>query len=287
MIYNKNGSLLNEAFSIAGQLLTSAFNVSGLQVYPDSVTIKVMSYNVGEWYYGAGDNVPSDKDAEYYALQNGMIEANDPDVLCIQEYWKIFSKAGRTAKSMLEQYFPYIIEQGGDSGYYGHCICSKYPISNYVQRHYTDNNQRYYDSCTITISGIPVTFINTHLDVRSQENRTAEIGELLAFMATQTRVILCGDFNTGIGTATANTESTPYVNNVKPFIDAGYHSANFSDFGFMVTCIDRLTDVPYYLDNIYTSSNITIDNAEVDETKLNDLINDPIDHMPLIATLTI
>lgn len=286
VIYDTYGSALESAYDKSGQLLSAAYKKDGTQVFPDEpTTIKVMSYNVGEWYYGAGDNVPASKDELYYALQNGMIENNDPDVLMIQEYWTQFSKLPRTALSMLEQYFPYIHEQGGASGYYGHCVCSKYPISNYVVRTYADNNQRYYDSCTITINETPITFVNTHLDL-TQAKRDLEIAQLIGFLTTQTRFVLCGDFNTGIRIESANTNSEAYINNVKPFIDQGYHTANFGDFGFLLTCVDRNNGTYYYLDNIYTSSNIEIDNAYVDYTKMNDLIEDPIDHMPIIATVT-
>ena len=288
-IYSKNGQSINSAYLKNGQTINAAFSVSGNSVFPDgNITLKVMTYNVGQWYIGGGDNVPADKDSSYYALQNGMIEQNNPDVLVIQEYWKIFSKTGRTALSMLQQHFPYIHEQGGNSGYYGRCICSKYPISNYTVRTYTDNNQRYYDSCTISVKGTPITIVNTHLDL-TQAKRNTEIQELIAYLQTQTRFIACGDYNTGITQTSASDESTDYSNNVKPFIDELFNTANFGSFGFFVTCNDGIDGegTNWYLDNAYTSSNIAINNVQVDTTKLNDLINEKVDHMPLIAQLTI
>lgn len=285
MIYNVGGNPIQSAYGKNGQPLSAAYSTGGLPVFPGGqIALKVMSYNVGEWYYGDGDNVPADKDALYYALQSGMIEQNDPDVLVIQEYWKTFSKTGRTALSMLQQYFPYIHEQGGASGYYGRCICSKYPISNYIIRTYTDNNQRYYDSCTVTVNGIQITVVNTHLDL-TQAKRDLEIQELLTYLRTQPRVVACGDYNTGITPNSANVSSTEYINNVKPFVDAGFHTANFGDFGFLLTCVDRNNGTHYYLDNIYTSGNIVVSDAYVDDTKMTDLIEDPIDHMPLIADI--
>lgn len=284
-VYNKSGEPLLSVYSKSGDALARAYNASGNQIYPNGpISLRIMSYNVGEWYYGDGDNVPADKDELYYALQNGMIQRNDPDVLCIQEYWKIFSKTGRTALSMLQQYFPYIHEEGGASGYYGHCVCSKYPISNYTVRKYTDNNQRYYDSCTVTVNGIPITIVNTHLDL-TQAKRDLEIQELISYLRTQNRFVACGDYNTGITPTSANVESTAYINNVKPFIDAGFNTANFGNFGFLLTCVDRNNQTHYYLDNIYTSGNISVSDAYVDDTKLSDLIDDPIDHMPLVADI--
>ena len=284
--YSVNGEQINAVFQMQTITpLSAAYDLEGNAIFPTTpMRLKVMTYNCGQWYYGDGDNVPANKDAEYLALQSGMIKRNNPDVLLIQEYWVMFSKLGRTAMSMLEQFFPFIYPYGGDSGYYGHCICSKYPISDYTEHTYTDNNNRYYDSCTITVVDTPITFVNTHLDL-TQAKRDTEIAELIAFLESQTMFVAGGDYNTGITPSSANTESTEYIKNVKPFIDAGFHTANFGAFGFLLTCVDRTNETHYYLDNIYTSGNITIVSADVDETKLNDGINDPIDHMPLIAVI--
>lgn len=287
-IYNISGNTLHSAYNYVGQTINKAYDIASDVIFPDEPTsIKVMTYNVGEWYYGGGDNVPADKDAAYYALQNGMIAANNPDVLLIQEYWKVFSKTGRTAKSMLDQYFPYIHEQGGNSGYYGRCICSKYPISNYTVHAYSNDAKRYYDTCVITVNGVAITFVNTHLDT-DETKRLQNVAELVPFLQTLDTFVCGGDMNTMIQASTANTESTPYINNVKPFVDAGFGTANFQPIedGFKVTYINA--DLWHgYLDNIYTSSNIGIGTVYVDTTKETDNLGDKIDHMPLIATLQI
>lgn len=289
MIYGKNGSPLSACFSTPGQSLASAYDTPGELIFSAApapvVPLKVATYNVGQWYIGGGDNVPAAKDADYYALQNGMIEQIDPDILCLQEYWKVFSKTGRTALSMLQQHFPYIREEGGNSGYFGRCICSKYPISDYTVRPFTVEASRYFDSCTITVGDTPITVVNTHLGL-TQANRDSEITQLLQFLSTQTRFILCGDFNTAIDSTTANVNSADYIANVEPFIDAGYRSANFASFGFHVTYVGAENN-ELYLDDIYTSQNITIDAVSVDTTKRTDLLTDTIDHMPLIAELSI
>lgn len=284
MIYDKSGNLLHSIYDKNGDALSSGYDSEGQQIYLSvPITIKVMTYNVGQWYYGSGDNVPANKDADYYNLQNGMIQRNNPDVLVIQEYWKQFSKLPRTALSMLQQYFPYIHEQGGDSGYFGRCICSKYPISNYVVRTYTDNNQRYYDSCTITVGGIPITFTNTHLDVNSQDNRDAEIIQLIGYLAGQEWFVACGDYNTAITSSDKTQEA--WIHNIKPFIDAGFHIANCDDEFYFTS--SNYPDGTWNgcLDNIIVSPNITIQSVTVDETKRTDNLPERIDHMPLIAVL--
>lgn len=284
MIYSLNGTPLSSAYNLNGNS-TNAYNLAGEKIFPDSIELKVMTYNVGGWYIGSGRNVPAAQKAEYLALQTGMIQAADPDVLCIQEYLANFSDDGTSALSMLQELFPYVHAKVSGT-YFGRAICSKYPITNYVERTYAQESNRYFDSCTITVNGNAITFINTHLGL-TQANRDAEIAQLIQYLNTLNTFICCGDFNTAITDANLTTTSPEYISNVKPFVDAGFRTANFGQFGFMLTCVDRLDGTHYYLDNEYTSSNITILDAYVDETKLTDLIDDPIDHMPLIATLQI
>lgn len=285
MIYDINGNALSAVYDSSGNNLQSAFDINGNLIFSaDRPSIKVMSYNVGQWYYGSGDNVPADKDADYYALQNGMIANANADILCINEYWNTFSKTGRTALSLLSQYYPYIEARNGGSGYFGRAICSKYPISNYTTRAYTAESSRYYDSCTITIEGISITIVVTHLGL-TLSNRELEIAQLISFLQTQERFIACGDYNM---LDCKTTSGADYLAIMEPILNAGFRSANCADFGF----IETYSDVPSgtytgCLDNIVTSANISIISANRDNTKLNDLLTEKTDHMPFIAELSI
>lgn len=283
-IYSKDGIQLALAFGKNGDSLQSAYGVNGDLVFSAGLSeLKVMTYNVGGWYIGSGRNVPASKEEEYYALQTGMILANDPDVLVIQEYLANFSDSGTSALSMLQSLFPYVHAKVSGT-YFGRAICSKYPITDYVERTFTQEPSRYFDSCIVTINGTEIPFVNTHLGL-TQANRTPEIAQLIQFLESLDKFVCCGDFNTEMVTETANAESEEYINNVKPFVDAGFHTANFGQFGFMMT---YQADTWYmYLDNIYTSHNIPITGAYVDTTKLTDEIVDTVDHMPLIAELSI
>ena len=292
-IYSLSGSEIQTCYNKSGGSLSQAYDVSGNALMYG--TLKVATYNVGQWYLGNHDNVPANRDAEYYALQNGMISSIDPDILLLEEYVDQFSKAGRTALSMLQQHFPYIRSQGGGSTTtgYGRCICSKYPITNYTVRQYTHGTDYYFDSCNITAGGITFTVFVTHLHWMAglpDTDREAEVAELISVASQMQNVIIGGDFNTAIGgSATEEQNIERYNTFVKPFVDAGFNSANFSEFGNFVTCIDGPTAESnnWYLDNIYTSSNIEIVGAYVDTTKLTDGLNDKIDHMPLVAELSI
>lgn len=283
MIYSKDGSAIWSAYDKNGQEIDAAYNVSGSKVFANA--LKVMTYNVGGWYIGSGRNVPAADKSKFYALQTGMIEANDPDVLVIQEYLANFSDDGTSALTMLQGLFPYVHAKTSGT-YFGRAICSKYPITGYTERTYTQENSRYYDSCTITVNGTAITFVNTHLGL-TQENRTAEITELISYLSTLTRFVACGDYNTTINENDLTTRSEAYIENVKPFIDAGFHTVNYGVSGFLMTHINPSTEIEYYIDNEYTSSNIEVLEAYVDDTKLDELPVTQIDHMPLIALLQI
>jgi endonuclease/exonuclease/phosphatase family metal-dependent hydrolase len=290
-IYTISGENLSSAYEISGSDLSSAFSVNGEVVFTKTGMLKVMQYNVGTWYEGKHTNVPAAKDDEYYSLQDGMIQRNNPDILCMNEYCKQFSKTGRTALSMLQQYFPYIHEQGGDnpdaSNSNGRCIASKYPITNYTVRNFNDGSGLYYDSCTITVDGNPITVIVTHLFYSASDasKRVSELQTIISFMRTQERCILCGDLNT---LDCKSTSGADYVSMIRLLLDAGFHVANCGDFGFLVTYSDEPTGTwTGCLDNIVTSSNIQILSARVDTTKLTDGLQEHTDHMPLIAELSI
>ena len=287
-IYSKSGNALTNAYNKGGSALPVAYNKGGSVVFNADTTLKIMAYNVGQWYDGSHTVVPSAKDADYYNLQNGMIANDDPDILCLEEYLSEFSATGRTSLSMLEQYFPYIHEQNGTgtlSSGAGRCICSKYPITNYTTHQFsTSGSPRYYDSCTITVNDIPITVVVTHLNYNSSSNtaRVGQLNELITFLQSQTRFIACGDYNTLLH----GSEDADYNAMIVPMLNAGFHLANCSDEGFLVTYSDEPSGTwTGCLDNIVTSSNIDILSASVDDTKLHDSLTEKTDHMPLIAVV--
>lgn len=289
-IYEKSGGLVLSPYSVSGGNLNQAYDVNGVKVFDGTgIPLKVMTYNVGTWYEGKHTNVPAAKDEEYYNLQNGMIQRDNPDILCMCEYCKQFSKSGRTALSMLQQYFPYIHEQGGDnpdaSNSNGRCIASKYPITNYTVHNFGDGSGLYYDSCTITVDNVPITVVVTHLVYSGEEKRIAELKTVIQFLQTQEKFILCGDLNTLVCKSTTDKN---YIDMIQLLLDAGFHIANCGNFGFLVTYSDEPTGTwTGCLDNIVTSSNIQILSAHVDTTKLTDGLQEKTDHMPLIAELSI
>ena len=286
-IYNIDGNMCLSAYALDGSGLSSAYDVDGNLVFSSApLTIKAMTYNVGGWYIGSGTNVPADKKDIYLALQTGMIEDNDPDILFINEYLANFCADGTSALTILQEYFPYVHTKT-NGNYGGRAICSKYPITNYQERSFNDGTVNYYDSCTITIGNRAITAVVTHLNYNasSQDTRLAQTATLIAYLGTLNTFICGGDFNTINCKSTAGSD---YTDVILPLLNAGYNCANCSTHGFLETYSDQ-PDATWTgcLDNIITSSNIPITSAHVDTTKLTDDIPDKVDHMPLIATITI
>ena len=288
-VYDADGNALINVYDADGNSLIYAYDADGNVVFQNDnkIRLTVMEYNAGQWYVGDGTGVPANYDDKYYSLQNGMIKKAKADILLICEYLDNMSGLPRTATSMLEQYYPYIQTQnGGSAGYYGRAICSKYPLNNWTQHAYRNDNNRYYDTADITVDGNQITLVITHLS--PNDNRVAQLGELIRYLSTLDSFICAGDMNTLTFNGSATTEADDYTNVIEPLLNAGFHLANCSDQRFLITYSAQPTGTYVgCLDNIITSSNITIESVSVDTTKLTDKIYDKIDHMPLIATIAI
>ena len=290
-VFDTNGNALTDVYGADGTGLNYAYDVDGNIVYQKTpINLKIMTYNVGGWRIGSGTNVPADYDAQYYALQNVIIGNQDADILCLQEYWDAFSP-NRTAQSLLSQYYPYIHTEQGNTTYWGHAICSKYPIVSYIRHTYTNDTARYYDTAVVNVDGRMISVINTHLGLTT-DVRVVQAQELRSYIATLDEFILCGDFNTTYAMGTSGEESEEYTTVWLPFIQAGCHLANCSDEnGFHGTYWNYERLIWRNLDNIVVSADSTIDAVWTDQTKVtNPVTADPDwrrDHIPLIAEVTI
>lgn len=286
MIYNKNGTALTSAYSVSGQSLQSAYNVNGAVVFQNELTLKVCTYNVGGWYIGSGTNVPAGEDSAYYALQNGMIGSIDADILCIEEYWNNFSQAGRTAESLLSQYYPYIRTAGGTTQYMGRAICSKYPIESYTSNYFSVDTSRYYDVAKINVNGLSVYVFVTHLSVSNQEWKITQATEILSYINAHdiASFIICGDFNSTLTDPMSDTNIGIY----KQYLDIDCSIANDGAFGILNTaCNSSDWSEAFAIDNIICSDAFAIESVQTDLTKTTDSIVEKIDHVPLYAVIEV
>lgn len=285
-VFSKSGAAISSVYSKAGSSLPIAYDKSGDVVFSGNTTLKIMNYNVGQWYIGSNTNVPTAKKSAYYALQTGMFAAHRPDILLMQEYWTNWCADGSNSSELLSPYFT-TKEVTNPQGYIGHAICTNgISLASYTSHQFSSNRGNYptFESANITVGGKTITLVNTHNDYYA-EYQTTEISELLAFLATLDSFILCGDFN--INLATQDTTDAQYTINVKPFVDAGYHVGN---------CVMEWIPTYYgtasptggkFTDQIITSADITILDIYSDTTKLTDNIDDKIDHIPLIAIVEV
>ena len=285
IVFDHKGKIIPEVYNSAGVEISSAYTVDGTALPQSGFSLKIMEYNVGQWYNGNHVYVPPEKYESYRNLQEGMIANADADIAFLCEYSTDFN-VGHSAKSMLDEYFPYIIEhtkpyvEGQDISGWQFAICSKYPLSSFEFHKYANNQNPYYASCKITVNDVPIELVITHLDWDQTEVRAEETVILLNYLDNFPNFILAGDFNT----LASSTATADFQNVIQPMLNKGYQVANANGERFLPTYNNGWDG---YLDNIVTSDNMTISNVYVDQTKKNDLIDDKIDHMPLLATITV
>lgn len=285
-IYSKDGTELLLAYNKNGDAVDVAYDKSGNIIYTkeDITLLKVMTYNCGQWLTGStgsGTQTENENAVIHRALANTILQAQNADILCIQEYYGSIGDV--LAQEMLEQYFPYVHEVNPYYTWYGHCVCSKYPINNFATTNL--GNYRYLDRFSITIGEKDIEIFNAHLGFQD-EQKIPQAEQVFSVVQNYDSFVLCGDFNTTCD----STEDVDYINVIKQFIDAGYNSANCSDqHGFIGTYTEGQTASGTWLccDQIMTSSDIDIRKVWIDTTKITDSINEKIDHVPLLAEMII
>lgn len=286
-IYDINGNIVYP-YDATGHLLSEAYDINGNRLYNiEPIPLKVMTYNVGQWYNGSTVRVPTSKKADYYAIHNGAFSTYEPDLLFLQEALSTWCDDDSLTADLLSPYFDNTESTRPTTVYQGHYMCTNgYALSNYMVHNFSKNKGNYpsFETAQITVGDRTINLINTHNDYVASYQQV-EVQELLTAIANMEYFILCGDFNINLSTEDKTDEQ--YIVNVKPFLDAGYNIANCVEdwiptyFGTSDPTGGKFTD------NIITSSNITISDVYADTTKLTDNINDKIDHIPLIAELQI
>ena len=289
-VYDKLGNKLNEVFDIDGLELSHAYDIDGNEVLNKTPTaptdLTVMTYNIGQWYTGNNANVPTANYEQYYNLQRSIIFAYNPDIASFQEYYDPFS-SGHTVDDVIGEYFT-DHKNNATSGYKAKAIYSNgYELSDYSETNFAVGNSRSYIKTSIQCEGRTIWLINAHLETSTYESaKVAESTELLNAVANLEYFIIMADFNT----VCKSVNDEEYTTIMKQFIDAGYHSANCSEqHGFIDTWTSgsSASGTWYPCDQIITSANIDINNVVADQTKVTDDIANAIDHIPLIAYVTV
>lgn len=275
-IYDLDGNPIQIAYDADGDPLSEAYDLDGNPLYETDNHLTVMTYNP-QWFRGINAQ---------QAMQNTIIQNNNPDIIGFQEFSRD-GTVGTVASNMLTNYrYDYMSEH-----YNYMYLASKLPLQNVVVADFVNQRgeTRAYMKCEINVGGKTVTWINTHLDYQYDSTQYAQMQEIFAIAEQAEYCIITGDFNNW---ATSISDAD-YIGLYKPFVDAGYNLANCTALrGFTKTWTDSTTatspaEMTYPTDNIITSSNISIDSVVFDTTKFSYLDGNPIDHIPIIAHLTV
>lgn len=282
-VYDLDGNELFNVYDVDGVTLNQAYDIDGnplLDLEPDKLTI--MSYNVQWW-----QNFNSQQ-----TMQNEIIAKYKPNIIGFQEFSKTDSipsvgimALGNYSTIRLSNHFNF------------NAMASKFALEDVTIADYetqdsydlNSNETRSYMKAYFTFNGKRICWINTHLCYYTNSAQYAQAAELLAMAEEEDYVVITGDFNSyGL-----NAESSDYIGIFKPFVDAGYNLANSTtEKGFTKTWTTSTTatstaDMTYPCDNIITSSNIDINSVVFDDTKFSYLNGQSIDHIPLVAEVTI
>lgn len=248
----------------------SQMDIVMLKETTKSEKIKVMTHNVGHFYYGTQIGIPS---AEVYAKRlewRKLIAKYNCDILSLNEVDPYIDADSTqlTYEYLYKNSYP-CFATGGHSGYI-QGFASKYKLLDVVATSFSESGAygtRYMLKGYINIKGRKICIINVHLTPGdSAAIRATQTQEILATVQNEDYFIIFGDFN-----AANATEYNAYAN-------AGYNMANCAWFGNLLTAPYTSPNMVY--DNIITSPNIKIDNAEVGDYVTSD-------HLPIIAELTI
>ena len=278
-VYSKDGMNLSDtAYDKSGARLAQAYDISGNPLFDSSGTnLVVMSNNIGRW--GDSSSVES--------LQAEIFGAYNPDIICFQEFQRWQDPVGipAIAQRLLPDYpYKYVCSDANR-----HAVVSKIIVQDYtVHQHIAQDIYGHsYSTATITVGGKDIFLVNAHLATSTYESvKVAEAGEIFDVVKDRERFIMCGDFNT----VCKSTDHAEYTSMMKPFVDAGFNVANCNPVrGFNNTWTGgtSYSDVWYPCDHIITSANIAMNSVYFDQRKVLADTGLIIDHIPVIAYLTI
>lgn len=280
-VYNISGWKTYAVESIGGQKLSEAYDLSGNQMLQNR--LKVMSYNVQHF---TGINSQAE-------MQSKIISDNTPDIISFQEFSD--TRAVPTVGQAVLVEYPYVYISD-HLNYLS--VASKIPLRDITCVDYQIQDPeemtrwgetRAYFKAYFRFNGKNICFINTHLAVLDESVRNAQFLELVDMAMGEGYVIIAGDFNTTYSDFTSDT----YINTTKKFLDAKYEvfnstpSVGITKTWTGITSAVSLADFTANPDNIFTSSNIHIQQRTFDTTKLSYLDGNPIDHIAMVAMLEV
>lgn len=286
LLYNVQGTEVSRVFDVNGNVVETTYSInqeednSGNETVAD-VDLVVMSYNIQRW---KGINANA-------TIVDKIFNKYNPNIVGFQEYDTSKTMDSESLQLFLGRYWDHLEVGGTQIANYTKAVVSDYELTEATTVYYTSfSESRSYQKMYINIGNKRIAVLNTHLDYTTSTSATSykvkQAKELFDAVVNDEYFIIIGDLNT-ICTSTSDAD---YINMIKQFEDAGYNCANCTDkFGFFNTWTGG-TDTSgtwEQTDNIITSANITINNVVVDTTKLDENTGLTIDHLPLVAYITV
>lgn len=280
-LYNVNGAQIFKAYDVDGNEIAEAYDKDGNEIFRPS--LKVMTYNVQRC---TGINSQTD-------MQTAIFNKYGADLIGLQE-----CGTWTSLPSQLTALNGYAVKQFSNHNNKVAMVkktgtLTNVVIADFVHQDPQDlsqyNETRAYMKADIEVGGVPVTWINTHLCFLTPSVMYEQMREVFDMAQNCERCIITGDFNSGV----VNATSADYLGMYKQFVDAGYNLANNSPAaGFQNTFTNSATasslaDLTTAPDTIIVSQNITIDEVWFDTTKFDYLNGSSIDHIPVVARLTL
>lgn len=235
-------------------------------------SLKIAQWNVGLFNRGVSIGTPdAELDATIESLKKVMTEEN-ADIFIANEYVPQINNGDEgkplvdTYETLLKQFYPYRFSGGYYIG-----IFSKYPI---VAENITlqTGSGRTFVKGVVMIDNLPVGFVACHSTPFSAEDRKSENAEFVAAMSEFSAAFVAGDMNTGNN----DEDATSQMQQIQPFIDAGYTLGNRGYWGEIPT----YPSTKQALDNIIVKG-MTLDNYVVLEDK------SVSDHLPTYALVNV
>ena len=225
------------------------------------VHVKVLTYNIGAYTYGSAGTI----DESVVVPQcRAFFTDEDCDIVALCEN-KTSLDTHTSDEAIYDYLYPYKINAINTTA-----IKSRFILTNTGSGTFTGDTQRPYVYGTVYINGKEIFLMCVHLSPSSSETRAAEYAELFEILENHETFIVFGDFNADSATA---------QNEYNLILAQGYHVANGGYLGL----INTYGTTTEYLDNIFTSSDITI--AKTYVPNVYDKM--PSDHLPLVCDLVI
>lgn len=283
-VYDKDGNSLQNIYDKNGITLQRAYDKNGTAVFePLSYDLSVMSFNV-QWF----KNINADAN---HIVKDAIARFN-PDIIGFQEWEENYGVGtidGYAPDVYLENIGYDVMVGNGATISNKNAIASKYQLFDASEVAFTQGYKFGYNKAYITFEGKTIACYSTHLywTEAGTSIRASECADLLSDAENEEYAIIIGDFNT----LALSVSDAEYADAIGLFEDAGYHVANGDVMPLTKTWYDGTTaessTKSYPTDNIITSSNISIDRVVVDTTKLSAGLNQAIDHLPLIAQVSV